>query len=227
LVLNECNEFQRNGFRTLYRMERELGMRGVLAPASSGFHVALFVREGRLIETTLLDHEVHHAALAATLELGELRLQIIAAHLTPFGGQARLAEVQQLIRFMREKHVFVMGDLNSISPVDAAACSMHGWLPRRRARHLLAESGGAIDTRAISTLLEAELVDTARSGPERSAPPTALTPLIEGWQDYQVRIDYILASPAAAERVVRHGRVDGELAELASDHYPLFVEVEL
>ena len=48
LVLQECNGFELDGFRTLYAVERELGMRGVLGQAQSGFHVALFVRDGRI-----------------------------------------------------------------------------------------------------------------------------------------------------------------------------------
>jgi exodeoxyribonuclease III len=226
LVLNECNGFERNGFRALYRMEHELGMRGVLAQASSGFHVALFVRDGQLIETQCLDTEVQHAVLAATLLLGKRRIQVVGAHLSPFGGEARLAEVQHLIRFLREEHVFVMGDLNALSPADVATLQSANWLPRRRARHQLAESGGRLDTRAISALLEAGLIDTATSG--RGTPlPTALTPLGADFQNYQMRIDYILATPAAAERVLFQTRVDGDLAARASDHYPLFIDVDL
>src|SRR6187431_1988858 len=70
LVLQECNDFERDGMRTFHLVERELGMRGVLSPAHSGFHVALFVRQAHLIETRPLAREMHHAALAAQLELG-------------------------------------------------------------------------------------------------------------------------------------------------------------
>ena len=79
LVLKECNGFEQNGYRTLYQLEAELGMRGVLAEADTGFHVALFHRAGRLLETQLLRREVHHAVLAATLEVGGTRLKIIGA----------------------------------------------------------------------------------------------------------------------------------------------------
>jgi exodeoxyribonuclease-3 len=226
LVLNECNDFQRNGFRTLYRMERELGMRGVLAQASSGFHVALFLRQGELIETQCLDAEVQHAVLAATLRIGKRRIQVVGAHLSPFGGEARLAEVQHLIRFLREEHVFVMGDLNAISPADAAGLQSASWLPRRRARHQIAESGGQLDTRAISALLECGLVDTAQQGPGVPL-PTVLTPLGADHEHYKMRIDYIFATPGAADRVLFQARVDGDVAERASDHYPLFIDVDL
>jgi endonuclease/exonuclease/phosphatase family metal-dependent hydrolase len=197
-------------------------MRGLLAQAQSGFHVALFVRRGRLLETRFHDREVHHAVLAATLEIDGAVLTVIGAHLNPFGGDARLLEVQHLIRHLREKFVFVMGDLNSLSPHDAHAYDLAAWLPRRRARHVLAESG-RLDTRAISALEGAGLVDVFHSR-ERSE-PTALTRLGASFEDYQVRIDYVFATAPAAERVTHAERVSGGRVEEASDHYPLFVDV--
>ncbi len=225
LVLNECNGFEQHGYRTLYQLEAELGMRGVLAEADTGFHVGFFHRTGRLLETQFLRREVHHAVLAATLDVGGTRLTVIGAHLCPFGGDARLLEVQHLIRFLREDHVLILGDLNALSPHDATAHQPSRWLPRRRARHVLAEAGGKLDTRAISTLEGADLVDVLRQGGH--AEPTALTRLGAEFEDYQVRIDYVFASRLAAERVTRAERVTGERIEAASDHYPLFVDLAL
>lgn len=225
LILNECNGFEQDGQRALYRLEAELGMRSVLAKAESGFHVALFHRRGRLLEARCLSREVHHAVLAARIELDGLVLGVVGAHLCPFGGDARLLEVQHLIRFLRDEHVFVLGDMNALSPHDASRYQPERWVPRRRARHVLAESGGKLDTRAISALEGAELRDVFLERGNTAA--TCLTPLGAGWQDYQVRIDYVFGTPAAAERVTRAERVDGALVDTASDHYPLFVDLTL
>ncbi len=225
LVLNECNGFEAEGYRTLYRLEAELGMRGVLAQAHSGFHVALFLRRGRLLETRCLSREVHHAVLAARIEVDGRVLGVVGAHLCPFGGEARLLEVQHLIRFLRDDHVLVLGDLNSLSPHDVSRYQPGRWLPRRRSRHTLAESGGQLDTRVISALEGAELTDVLRARGNTEA--TCLTRLGADAQDYQVRIDYVFATAAAAARVTRAERVDGPLVESASDHYPLFVDLTL
>lgn len=225
LVLNECNGFEQEGYRTLFRMEAELGMRGILAQAESGFHVAFFYRVGRVTEARLLSREVHHAVLAATLEVGGITLRVIGAHLCPFGGDARLLEVQHLIRFLKGENVIIAGDLNALSPHDIAGYQPARWLPRRRSRHVLAESGGKLDTRAISALEEAELVDVLRR--HGGAEPTVLTRLVAGHEDYQARIDYVFASPGAAQRVKRAERVSGGQVEAASDHYPLLVDLEL
>lgn len=225
LVLNECNGFEQEGYRTLYRLEHELGMRGLLAQAESGFHVAFFYRIGRVTEARLLAREFHHAALAVTLDIGGTTLRVIGAHLCPFGGDARLLEVQHLIRFLRNDDVLILGDLNALSPHDAARYQPARWLPRRRSRHVRAESGGKLDTRAISALEEADLVDVLRL--RGAADPTVLTRLGAGHEDYQVRIDYVFASAAAAARVTHAERVSGGHVEAASDHYPLLVDLEL
>lgn len=226
LVLLECNDFDRHGFRTFYRFEHELGMRGVFARASTGYHVALFSRVGRFVATHCLDDQMHHSAVVATLVLHGERVHVIGAHLCPFGGETRNAEVQHLLRFIGKEHVFLLGDLNAISPHDVTGLDTHAWLPRRRARHQLAGGGGAFDTRAVATLEDCELVDTFRARHGHAAPPTCSTRLKKDWADYQVRIDYVFATRAASARVTRCERVDGALADAASDHYALFVDAE-
>lgn len=223
LVLNECSEFERDGLRTFYRLERELGMRGLLAPASSGYHVAVYLRSAQPLEVRWLDRELHHAAIAARCTAGGQQFTVVATHLCPFSGEARVTEAQQLSRFLADEPLFLLGDLNSLSPHDAGALSSQGWLPRRRVRHELA--GGGLDTRAISALETAGLVDVFHAAGNTA--PTALTRSCPGWQDYQVRIDYVFASAAAAPSVQRTERVDGALADAASDHYPLYVDVQI
>jgi exodeoxyribonuclease III len=228
LVLNECSDFERDGFRTFHRLEHELGLRGLFAPASSGYHVALYLRgaaplEIRPLEVRLLERELHHTAIAARLTAGSRQFTVVATHLCPFSGEARVTEAQQLSRFFTEEPLFLLGDLNSLSPHDAAQLTTESWLPRRRVRHQL--PGGGLDTRAISVIEACGLVDVLRA--TGGAAPTALTRSCTGWQDYQVRIDYVFASPTAASAVVRAERVDGVLADAASDHYPLYVDLEL
>src|ERR1043166_8292733 len=184
LVLNECNDFEREGFQLLYRVEREIGMRGWLAPARSGYHVALFTRNAKPVQVRLLEAGLHHSAIAATLDLGEQHCTVIAAHLCPFSAEVRVAEAQQLSRFVGAGHVFLLGDLNSLSAHDTPGLRSDGWLPRRRLRHELAGSPGVFDTRAVSVFEASGLVDTFRS----ASTPTVQTRLCPDPQDYQVRI---------------------------------------
>lgn len=229
LVLNECNDFERDGLRTFYRLERELGMRGIFAPARSGYHVALYLRstqpcEVQPCEVRLLERELHHTAIGARLSSRGQQLTVIATHLCPFSGEARLTEAQQLSQLFGPEPLFLLGDLNSLSPHDAPGLAPAAWLPRRRVRHELAGCAG-LDTRAIAVLEASGLVDVFHAASHSA--PTALTRSCPGWQEYQVRIDYVFASGAAAAGVTRAERADGALADAASDHYPLYVDVQI
>ncbi len=223
LALDECCEFERDGFRTFHRLERELGMRGVFAPAPSGYHVALYVRGTQLLEVRTLQRGLHHTALAARLTLAGQDCSVIATHLCPFSAEARVAEAQHLSQFFGAEPLFLLGDLNSLSPHDAPQLQPESWLPRRRVRHEL--PGGGLDLRAIAVLEAAGLVDVFHAASNTA--PTALTRSRPGWQEYQVRIDHIFASAAAARSVTRTERVDGALADTASDHYPLYIDVQI
>ncbi len=224
LALQECNGFEADGGRSLFWLERQLAMRGVLARASSGFHVALFFREATLLQAHALDEEMHHALLACRVELRGAPMTFLSAHLCPFSGEARLHECAQLLRFVRDDQpCFVLGDLNSLSPLDPPP-PLERWPARRRARHLRADTG-QLDTRALSYLARCGLVDLAAAGGGVPA-ATCQTPLRAGHADYQVRIDYILANAVAASGPASCRRWESEAAQSASDHYPLVADLE-
>lgn len=226
VVLNECNLFELARHRNFHRMERELGMRGLLSLAETGFHVALFVKDARILESRPVCHGFHHAMLEARVEFRGHELQLGIVHMCPFGGQSRVMEAEYLTRLSREEEwVFIAGDMNAISPHDAAHVDPAGWLPRRRARHLLPGSD-QLDTRAMQMLERAGLVDLAfRAGINHI--PTVQTKLVPDHHHYQVRIDYVFGSPRVA-RALSHAEVlRGPLADAASDHYAVLVEVDV
>ena len=226
LVLNECNHFELNRHHNLHRMERGTKMRGLFAPANTGFHVALFVKPHILILEHQATSTVHHAMLEARLEIESQQVSIVGVHLCPFGGQNRLAEAELLTRMARQREwVFIAGDMNSISPHDAAGCRIGDWAPRRQARHLLAGTR-ELDTRAIALLENAGLIDLARRAGKAST-PTALTSLRDEHESYRLRIDYIFGSPLVAQHLQGVEVVNTEMADRASDHYPVFADVDL
>ena len=223
LALNECNHFERDGYQRFYAFERALGMRGVLGLAPSGFHVAVFARGADFLEHRVVSDWVQHAILRVKLRLHGRLLTVVSAHLNPFGGEMRLSEAQYLAGSVHhEEHVLVAGDLNALSPHDAAHYQPQSWAPRRRVRHLIPGTA-QLDTRAIAVIESAGLRDMVR---EARVPftPTALTPLRHAYQQYPVRIDYLFGTPPLAESV-RHAQVvRGGITDEASDHYPVVVD---
>lgn len=226
LVLNECNYFELDRFQRFHAMERALGMRGLLALAQTGFHVAVFARPN--IE--VLEHgaasSVHHAMLETKLVVEGTPISVVGVHLCPFGGQNRVAEAELLTRFAKpDEWVFIAGDMNAISRVDAPRVRFEDWPARRRARHVVPGTR-EIDTRAMRVLEEAGLIDLGAAAGVHET-PTALTSLIPGHETYRVRIDYVFGSERVAAHLRQAEVIQGDLAERASDHYPVCVEVAL
>lgn len=221
LVLNECNHFDARGNQTLHAVERQLGMRGVLARAATGFHVAIFVRDLALVESEQVQ-PAYHAMLKVTALWGRQPVTILGAHLCPFGGTHRLLEAELMTRFALDAEwVFAAGDLNAISPNDASRIDTSGWPERRRARH---EFQGTIDTRAIDTLQRAGLVDLALAADN----PAPTIGMMQGTpESHRGRIDYVFGTRPVAATLRSSHVVSNDEARTASDHLPLVVDVEV
>ncbi len=225
LTLNECNHFERDGYKRFYAFERALGMRGVLGVAPSGFHVAVFSKGAEIVQHEIISDWVQHAILRVKMRISGEPFTAVSAHLCPFGGEIRLSEAQYLAGSAKhQERTLVAGDMNALSPHDVSHYDAAQWAPRRKARHWL-PGGGGLDTRAIAVLEDSGLVDLTR---QFGVPftPTALTPLRAApASPYSVRIDYLFASPPLAAGLSSAHVVTGALADAASDHYAVVADV--
>jgi exodeoxyribonuclease-3 len=214
----------------------------VLAPASTGYHVVLLLREqrarstgasgagtsARFIAARCLDTGLHHAAVVARIAWGAHELNVVGTHLDPYHAATRLAEIPLLVAALGTPELaFFLGDLNSISPRDGADVEPARWSEKRRQRHLLAPDFSQLDTRAMSTLEAAGFVDVYRRLHRHGWQPTAPTSLVTEGDGVGLRIDYIWASPAAAALARGCEVVVDPLTERASDHYPVYADFEL
>ena len=226
LVLNECNYFDLERNRNFHRMERETNMHGLVANAETGFHVAIFVRDGHFIESRGTSHSFHHAMLETSIQWQGHTIRVVGVHMCPFGGHSRAMEAEYLTRFSREQEwVFLAGDMNAISPRDAHRVDRGGWAQRRQARHLLPGTKD-LDTRAVAMLEDSGFVDLAAQAGINDI-PTVLTPLRSDHDSYRLRIDYVFGSQRVASALKHAEVVAGKLSDRASDHYPVLVDVDL
>lgn len=228
LVVQELNHAELFGHRVLHRMEKATGLRGFLATAKTGFHVGVFVpKHSNVLRTEVDNIAFHHAAIEVVLETLGGRLTIVGTHLCPFGGEIRLAEAQRLTRYADPgRRLLLMGDLNSLDPAPEHGERLSRLPPYRRVRHLLAD-GETVDTRAMATLLNAGFVDLFRRFPEQEQVDSVPTADFRKAEFTGHRIDYILGTEPIAELVTGCSIVTGELADAASDHYPVVAELEI
>ena len=225
LVLQEANDFDKDDYVRLHLVENRLGMRGFLALADTGYHLAVLIRRDIPILSHFTDRKnFFHSLVGVTIQLpGEDAIQVLGAHLCPHSTQVRLAESQHLVRRLgSDVETILLADLNAPSITSRATESLRGMPPYYRARYV--EPGQRTpDTRVAQLLEQCGLVDVPRSlGNLEDTIPTGLD--VFGSTFGGLRLDHIYASSglaayARAVEVVRTSEVDR-----ASDHFPVLAD---
>lgn len=230
LILQEAMYFDQQGGKRLYEAERFLGMRGFLANASSGQHVAIFIHPALTVYSYEIDSLHFHHALARLRVLlpdGE-HLTLLGAHLCPHGGLNRLSEVQRIINYARQgERVILAGDLNNLDHYSDHSATIASLPNHYRVRHLMPGRSFAVDTRVTETLEAAGLIDVARKFHDRNlhTAPTSLS--TAGTEFANMRVDYLYATSPLAELATGCTVVRSEDANLASDHYPVVADFDI
>jgi endonuclease/exonuclease/phosphatase family metal-dependent hydrolase len=214
-AIQEARYWRRNRREAFRRVGRELGMRGLLFRANSGFDLAVFSRLPILGHRNLgLDTMFLHTTGAVDIEApsGET-FTLFITHLRPDypsrRGEARL--LLQWMRPYRRRLCAMCGDLNSLTAGDPVA----------RAHIRRNSELGRGPREIIGSVERAGWLDCFR---ERNPSAPGLT---LGEHRRVARVDYIFASKPLAEkleacRVHRHP----ELLK-ASDHSPLWAEFDI
>jgi endonuclease/exonuclease/phosphatase family metal-dependent hydrolase len=244
LALQELRDFDRDG--RLARFAERVGMSGRLARSWVGQPVAVLVRPpARVISARPVRRPFHHAALRLVVETDRGPLTVVGTHLRPYSGGWRRWEAGWLAAAAggpAGRLALVLGDLNSLAPpagdgpapaageTPAAAREqaerVHRLAPQYRSRHLRAD-GVTVDTRAIARLYDAGFVDLFRRAGAGGVGLTVPTGLAGAEFSAGLRVDYLLGTPAVADRALGCQVVRDGGADRASDHYPLVAELDL
>ena len=219
------------GFNELNGWDAAPGMRG--RGAAWGYpHGELFVtRRSRYLVGVLSRHPIEVVATEedgfchGLLHVRILGVNYVITHLTPRNAADRELEaalVAARVRQVREP-LSLMGDMNTLSPLDREWHTAAGLLPvlldTPLLRRKFVSAEGAINYRPMQTLLDAGLTDLGPRGASEYSVPTAANADIA--HAARMRLDYLLANPAfvalkPATRIVRDAATDA-----LSDHYPV------
>lgn len=200
-----------NDRRAAETLATQLGMRLAYGQANNEYAIAWLsrlpiahTRNHRLpvLAKTLLEIEV---------EWGGTAISLFATHLihgrTRASAGRRVTEVQAILGVLQAEaatpHVLV-GDFNALHPADRL-----GEPPAGQTR-------GYFARRPIQLLLDAGYADCYRRS--RRARPGYTYPAAHPW----MRLDYIFAAPALADRLDASDVDAGEPAQRASDHLPVW-----
>lgn len=230
LALQELRDFDRGGL--MAEVAGRVGMTPHLARSCFGQPVAVLVRPPwRVIDAGTLRRPFHHAAARVVVATSAGPFTVLGTHLHPYSGGRRRLEVDWLVAATRRAEgplTLVTGDLNSLDPTVDHTAQLAGMPALYRRRHLR-RAGDAVDTRAIARLLGAGLVDLWPSFNVGAPEADGLTvPTRLGGAEFAgMRLDYLLGTPALAERVRDCRVIRGGMADIASDHYPLLMDLDL
>ncbi len=203
----------------------------------SGYSVGLTSKKPILIKERLREG-LHHGALHAET----YGIDFLVIHLSPGSYAFRRTEVPILLDKLKKikaetDRYLVLGDFNSLSPLDVALYPDDGYfLSRLRKsnadRPLKGNlvNGHDIDYTVISSFMAFPLLDLVEQSnqpmEERgSFPGLALSPKqnesILDLRNRLQRIDFIMSSPELARRLDQAGVARNKQTDWLSDHYPV------
>ncbi|MGC4876128.1 endonuclease/exonuclease/phosphatase family protein [Micromonospora sp. DT43] len=230
LVLQELRGFDSDAL--MAGVAGRVGMTPHLARSCFGQPVAVLVRPPyQVLAAGALRRPFHHAAARVVVSTPAGPLTVLGTHLYPYSGGRRRMEVDWLVAATRRAPgplTLLAGDLNSLDPTVDHTERLAGMPALYRRRHLR-RGGRGVDTRAIARLLAADLVDLWPSSNVGAPEADGLTvPTRFGGAEFAgMRLDYLLGTPAVAERVRGCRVIRGAAADTASDHYPLLATLDL
>jgi endonuclease/exonuclease/phosphatase family metal-dependent hydrolase len=221
LVLNEANGFDQDD-----RLAEFAAATGFdhyhLEACGDGddYHVAVLSKLP--FKTVRALHPFARAGVLVTVEtdLGEIAL--VGTHLTPYSEDGRVAEAKLIVEALKPYPMsIVMGDLNSLSPNDDYAAALPSFNDTQVKKFT---AGGKLRFDTMTLFAENNFIDTATLF-GKQGDITAPTSVTKDVAHSNMRLDYILVSPALKDRVSNYQVIKNQLTEVASDHYPVVAEI--
>jgi endonuclease/exonuclease/phosphatase family metal-dependent hydrolase len=254
VCLNELNGFESAQLRAL---GGSLGMPHTALLARSRYHLGILSRAP--FDIVLAERTAPFAHGLLCVRLRASGLEVCCTHLDPLSSRARALEARRIAAHARARAaagrpLVLLGDLNTLSPLDAPRHRegellgqiRHGPHAASLERKFVATDGGGgarLDYRPMQLLLDVPLTDLgARSGSAAHTVPTRLA--ADHMHFARMRLDFCLVGQhvaRACDEGARRGRQGGAVeaaqgacaatvlitpeTEQLSDHFPLEVAI--
>jgi exodeoxyribonuclease-3 len=232
LLLQELKQFTQDGSQRYYQLEKDVGLRGFLAPAlNTALNTAIFIRNNIMQPLSFETDSVHfhHATAILKVKIKEVEkpLTVICVHLCPFSAQIRLNEVAYLFNYAAAHDYTIMaGDFNAVSPLDEEPVGIWELKEHHLVRYLGTHSQ-KVDHAVLSKLYAAGYIDVAHLLQKNNEATVPVLGFKNNTEFMSFRSDYILCTKALSGAFKRYDVIKNENTDFASDHYPLVAELEL
>lgn len=221
--------------KTLEELARRYGHAYALQSKEDGFPVAL-TSKTPLVNFKKVTENMWHSYIYAKVR----GIHIFVIHFSPFSYQKRLEEVSDIIAQTEEisesEPILIMGDFNSLSKSDATHYndellqSMQNQ--EKTQNHVRNLNNGHIDYSVLSKLEEAGFKDSYKLLTKEF---TESIPTFKGGNGkikesntgFPRRIDFLWCNASAAKSVTKSIILKNELTNIISDHYPVYVELNI
>lgn len=226
-----------NGWKqkTLEELARRYGHPYALQSKEDGFPVALTAKTP-MLNFKKVTENMWHSYIYAKVK----GIHLFIIHFSPFSYQKRLEEVTNIIAQAQEipedEPILIMGDFNSLAGSDSEEYD-DKVLRSMQARedkhdHVRNLNDGQIDYTVLGKLEEAGFKDSYKllTAEFSGSVPTYKNgngEIKSSNTGVPKRIDFLWCNATAASYVTKSIILKNELTDVISDHYPVYVELEL
>lgn len=209
------NEMLKIGFQYTHLFEME----------SSPYYVGVASKSPIKLIKELEEKPFYHGFLHVKIN----NINFFVVHLTPFESKNRELETKEIINLSKEieEAIIIIGDLNTLSPLDKKQYEKMNTFNELRKDEVLARQhtlDHGINYKPMKMLLESGFHDFCYSKDFLHSMPSKIGQHAD--KNVYLRIDYILGNDQALEYLIE-GRVVQELAlDKLSDHYPVMCKLE-
>lgn len=226
LSINEANEFHLNDNEKLKSLGAMTGMPfyHLACSEQSEYHVATYSKKPFLSAYDI--RPLSRAGVRVTVNSSIGEIAIVGTHLSYFSEEERLREISTIFEALKNyDHKVIMGDLNSLAEIDNY--DQDRLLPSFTAsqirkftdsKQLLFDVVKRIENQGFhdaARTARSENVNTVPTGSNIDSSHSSF------------RLDYVFMSENLNERMADYRVVKNEMTELASDHYPVVVDLAL
>ncbi|NTU46500.1 hypothetical protein HGA88_02645 [Candidatus Roizmanbacteria bacterium] len=223
LSLNEANTFAADDQKLLKQFAERTGFPyfSIALSGEDDYHVASFSKHP--FKKVYEVHPLDRACIVGEIDSTYGPISIASFHLTPYSEDQRLPEIQRILEAQNGyEHKILMGDMNSLSRRDGYRDEMIEHFNEMQVKKFT--TNGALRFDVLQTIENAGYVDSAVEL-DKNMIFTVPTPANIDTTHAQMRLDYIFVSTSLAPHLTSYSVIKDELTHIASDHYPVKIEL--
>ncbi|MRG45182.1 exonuclease III [Chitinophaga sp. SYP-B3965] len=222
LALQECNGFTQ---KTLEDLAASYGHNYAVIVKESGYPVGVTSRFP-IVDIKKVNENMTHGFITASIN----GYNFCILHLNPHKHLKRRSEIAQVLETLRlqhrEKNWLMMGDFNSLSPLDSHRVAQTNFVQRQREVSLKNPNisnlaNGEVDYQVQQSVLQAGFVDAGLTYDRTVQKGTGKSGILSN-----TRIDYIYLSKDLAKKLQYCKFIYDDFTAKYSDHKPLIMELK-